>query len=348
MILKTNKYPTKEMIFRVSPLTIWLSSLFMGIIASLPRVFQFGTFFTEVLVDSAIAFLFSIFVWYYNVFNLPKYSKNRSDNRFFKIKLFQSLLLGVVVIFLLVGLRHLLFPTYELASMVVMNEFRGILINLTICMFIYILYQSYQTRLIIVELQKVKSDHLEAKYELLKQQVNPHFLFNSLSTLKSMIEIGEKHTTDFIVHLSDFYRFSLENRKQDVIMLSEELKILHAYIFLLKARFEDGIQLIIELSNEAKQSQIPPFTLQLLVENCIKHNVISLDKPLIIKLYVEDDFLVMKNKIQPKKVPEVSTGMGLENINDRYLLIAQKKIVIVKDNNFFKVKLPIIYEYTHY
>lgn len=348
MIPKTDKNHTKEMIFKVSSLTIWLSSLFMGILASLPRVFQPGTLFIEVWVDSAIAFLFSLFVWYYNIYNLPKYSKHRLDNRFFKIKLLQSLLLGVVVIVVLVALRHLLYPTYDFASMVVMNEFRGILISLTICMFIYILYQSYQTRLIVVELQKVKSDHLEAKYELLKQQVNPHFLFNSLSTLKSMIEIGEKHTTDFIIHLSDFYRFSLENRKRDVIPLMEELKILHAYIFLLKARFEDGIQLIIELSNEIKQSQIPPFTLQLLVENCIKHNVISLDKPLIIKLYVEDDFLVMENKTQLKKVPEVSTGMGLENINDRYLLITNKKIEIVKENNYFKVKLPIIYEYTHY
>jgi LytS/YehU family sensor histidine kinase len=163
-----------------------------------------------------------------------------------------------------------------------------------------------------------------------------------------MIEIGEKHTTDFIIHLSDFYRFSLENRKQDVIPLMEELKILHAYMFLLKARFEDGIHLIIELSDEVTQSQIPPFTLQLLVENCIKHNVISLDKPLSIKLYVEDDFLVIENVIQLKKIQEISTGMGLENINERYLHLIQKKIRIVKDNNSFKVKLPVIYEYTHY
>ncbi|MEO7314490.1 MAG: histidine kinase [Ginsengibacter sp.] len=348
MILKTDAYPSKEMLFSVPPLTIWLSSLFMGILASLPKILQPDTHFSELLVDSILAFLFSLFVWYYNIFNLPKYSKNKSDKRFFKIKLVQSLLLGIVFIIVLVGVHHLLFPNYDFLSMALMNEFRGILINLTICMFLYILYQSYQTRLIVVELQKVRSDHLEAKYELLKQQVNPHFLFNSLSTLKSMIEIGEKHTTDFIIHLSDFYRFSLENRKQDVIPLMEELKILHAYMFLLKARFEDGIHLIIELSDEVTQSQIPPFTLQLLVENCIKHNVISLDKPLSIKLYVEDDFLVIENVIQLKKIQEISTGMGLENINERYLHLIQKKIRIVKDNNSFKVKLPVIYEYTHY
>ena len=348
MILKTNKYPRKEVLFRVSPLIIWLSSFFMGIMASLPRILQQDTLFSELLVESAMAILFSLFVWYYNIYNLPKYSKHKLVNRFFEIKLLQSLLLGFVFIILLVGWHHFIFPDYDFKSMAIMFEFRGVLINLTICMFLYLLYQSYQTRLIVIELQKVESDHLEAEYELLKQQVNPHFLFNSLSTLKSMIEIGEEHTTDFIIHLSDFYRFSLENRKQDVIPLREELKILHAYIFLLKARFEEGIQLIIELSNEVTQSQIPPFTLQLLVENCIKHNVISLDRPLIIKLYVEEDFLVMENKIQLKKIPEVSTGIGLENINERYLHLIQKKIMIVKDNNSFKVKLPIIYEYTHH
>src|SRR5690606_10793318 len=118
-----------------------------------------------------------------------------------------------------------------------------------------------------IALERSKMDNLAAQYELLRQQVNPHFLFNSLNTLKYMVESGDKHSVDFILKLSDFYRFSLESRKSDLIELSEELKILESYIFLLKARFEDGMEISIDLPGTRAGTQIPPFTLQLLVEN---------------------------------------------------------------------------------
>ncbi|WP_291042687.1 sensor histidine kinase [Dyadobacter sp. 50-39] len=212
-------------------------------------------------------------------------------------------------------------------------------------MFLHLLYQSYQTQLIGMELERVKSDQLGAQYELLKQQVNPHFLFNSLNTLKSMVEIGDPHSVDFILKLSDFYRFTLENRKQDVIPLSEELSILHAYMFLLKARFEDGIDLSDEIDITSVPIFIPPFTLQLLVENCIKHNVVSFEHPLKIRLYIKRDKLIIENKLQLKKTAQISTAMGLENINQRYLHLAQNQIEVEKSQHLFTVKLPLIYEY---
>lgn len=223
-----------------------------------------------------------------------------------------------------------------------MYEFRGILINLTIYVFLFLLYQSFHTQLISIELERTKSDHVSAKFDLLKQQVNPHFLFNSLNTLKSMVDIHDLNASEFILKLSDFYRFTLENRDNDLITVNEELQILEAYLFLLKARFEDGIETIIDLSLDTRGGAIPPFTLQLLAENCIKHNVISLEMPLQIKLYADSQFIVMENNLQSKLQPEPSTGMGLENINQRYLHLTQNPIIVEKHPNHFKVKLPVV------
>ncbi|BDU26181.1 hypothetical protein FLGSB24_29250 [Flavobacterium sp. GSB-24] len=195
-----------------------------------------------------------------------------------------------------------------------------------------------------LELERTHAVNLGAQYELLKQQVNPHFLFNSLNTLKSMVEIQDPQSADFILKLSDFYRFTLESRKLDLIPLKEELQILDSYVFLLKARFEDGFVLINEVDQKQYESVVPPFTVQLLIENCIKHNVVSLEKPLRIKLYSEDDFLVIENPIQLKR-GVLSTGVGLDNINNRLMHLVHKEIQIDKTETIFKVKIPMIYDY---
>lgn len=341
MIFK--KQITSSSIFTVSSRIIWFSALFMGILASIPKILQLRITFIELAVDCTIAFMYTLFVWYYNLYQLPKYSGQQVTSRFFNRRLVISLFIGTALMVLLVAIHHLLFPYYQFRSMMLMYEFRGVLINLTIYMFLFLLYQSYMTQLIGVELERMKANHLVAQFELLKQQVNPHFLFNSLSTLKSMVEIGDLNAVDFILKLSDFYRFSLENRKQDIILLSAEINILNAYMFLLKARFEEGIMLEYNLDSETLASHIPPFTLQLLVENCIKHNVVSLGKPLLIWLYTTNNSLIIENKLQSKKNPELSTAIGLENINERYLHLTGKKVVIENDGSTFKVKLPLIY-----
>jgi LytS/YehU family sensor histidine kinase len=163
-----------------------------------------------------------------------------------------------------------------------------------------------------------------------------------------MVESQDEHTVEFVLKLSDFYRFTLESRKLNLIKVSEELKILESYVYLLKARFEEGIDLSITIDPQVHQTYIPPFTLQLLVENCIKHNVVSLERPLQVKIYSEGDYIVVENQIQLKRTPEASTGMGLENINQRYTHMLDKKIIINPTEQFFTVKLPVIHENSHY
>jgi two-component system LytT family sensor kinase len=335
-------------IFKVSNRVIWLSSLFMGILASIPKILQLHITLFELGVDAVIAVVFSLFVWYYNLYSLPKYAGRANQAVFVNRRLLRSLLLGVLLMVFLVFVQHLLFPAYNFPLMAMMYQFRGILINCTIYLFLHLLYQNHQTQLIGMELERTKADNLGAQFELLKQQVNPHFLFNSLSTLKAMIEIEDEHAADFTQKLSDFYRFTLENRKEDLILLSEELHILEAYLFLLTARFEEGISLEVTIPAPIQQSLIPPFTLQLLVENCIKHNVVSLEQPLQIRIFVEGEALCIANKLQLKKNPEQSTQLGLENINERYIHLLDKKIAVSSTATFFTVKLPLIYADTDY
>ncbi len=338
----------KKKTFKISHKIIWLSSLFLGILISVPKIAEKHFNPYEAIVNSTITFLFALFIWYYNIRTLPAYtSKDVSSGLSIK-RLIKSLLVGIVVMFILASLQQYLLSHLDFGPVMLMIEIRGILVNLTFYMFLHLVYQGYQNQQVGVELERTKSDNLSAQYELLKQQVNPHFLFNSLNTLKYMVESRDPHAIDFILKLSDFYRYSLENRKQDLIKVVEELQILHAYLFLLKARFEEGLDLSVNINDQHLKSFIPPFTLQLLVENCIKHNVVSVDRPLTVCLYSDKDCIVIENIVQPKRTPESSTGMGLENINERYLHLINKEIRIQKTEKAFTIKLPIIHESSHH
>ena len=334
--------------FKVSNKIIWLSSFFLGVLTSVPKIAErhFNPF--EAIVNAVITFLFAVFIWYYNILTLPAYTSRDVANGFSVMRLIKSLVVGMVVMFVLACLQQILISYLSFGPTMLMIEVRGILISLTFYMFIHLLYQNYHNQQVSIALERSKMDNLAAQYELLRQQVNPHFLFNSLNTLKYMVESSDKHTVDFILKLSDFYRYTLESRKLDLIRLSEELDILNAYVFLLKARFEEGIDLSITVDEAHHTSLIPPFTLQLLVENCIKHNVVSLEHPLQIRIYSEGDCIVVENRVQLKRTPESSMGMGLENINQRYIHLLDKKIDIRASETLFTIKLPVIHANNHH
>jgi two-component system LytT family sensor kinase len=334
--------------FKVSPWLIWSSSLAIGLLSSVPKIAELHIKPEEALVNSLITFLFAIFVWYLNIYMLPKTYKRNDSKGVSILRLLWNLIVGIGVMLALSYLQQLLLPYLEFGPAMLMFEVRGVFINLIFYMFLQILYQSHYNQQVGVAFERSKSINLGAQYELLKQQINPHFLFNSLNTLKSMVETNDEHSVEFILKLSDFYRFTLESRKLDLIRLGEELQIVNAYMFLLKSRFEAGIDLTIDVEEKYMNSLIPPFTLQLLIENCVKHNVVSLDKPLLIKIYSEHDFIVIENGIRLKTNSEASTGIGLENINQRYIHLANKKIEITDANDTFAIKLPLIYEHSNH
>ncbi|WP_374464201.1 sensor histidine kinase [Chryseobacterium sp.] len=299
----------------------------------------------KIKISPAITAAFSIIMWYINIYMLNR-TKRRQHISYSRLMV--VLAFGMVIMFGLAWIQQLILSHINFGPVMLMVEVRGILINLVCYMFLTLLQNNYTGQQIQLELEKVKSDNLGAQYELLKQQINPHFLFNSLNTLKLMAETHDEETVDFIVKLSDFYRFTLESRKLDLISVQEEMKIVDAYLFLQKARFGEGIRFTNELGKEINTTLIPPFTLQLLVENCIKHNIVSQSKPLHIKIYSTDNQIVIENPIQRKMNTEDSLGVGLDNIKMRYKHLLEKDIVIHSNEQTFQIKLPLIHEYNHY
>jgi len=332
---------------KISQAVIWISSIFLGALSSVPQLASHTFDWKEALVNSAITAAFSIIMWYLNIYMLNRNSGKKRQQISYK-RLMIVLAFGMVIMFGLAWIQQLILSHINFGPAMLMVEVRGILINLVCYMFLTLLQNNYTGQQVQLELEKVKSDNLGAQFELLKQQINPHFLFNSLNTLKSMAETNDSETVDFIMKLSDFYRFTLESRKLDLITVQEEMKIIDSYIFLQKARFGEGITLTNELDNEVLKTLIPPFTLQLLVENCIKHNVVSQSKPLHIKIYTSENRIVIENPIQKKMTTEDSLGIGLDNVKLRYKHLLEQEIQINSDEKIFQIKLPLIHEYHHH
>ena len=187
----------------------------------------------------------------------------------------------------------------------------------------------------------IQKERVESQLEVLKSQINPHFLFNSFNTLITLIEDEPEAATEYVEKLSDFYRSLLQYREKDLIPLQEELELLRNFSFLLKKRFGENIQVRIPNIN-GKVAFIPPLTLQMIVENAIKHNIISKKKPLRISLEVIDDEIFITNNLQEKITKEKSTHFGLQSIQSRYDLLDKKEIKIEKTEKEFKVTIPIL------
>lgn len=195
----------------------------------------------------------------------------------------------------------------------------------------------------IIEKEQIKQDHIQSQLEGLKSQVNPHFLFNSLNTLTYIIPEAPDKAVQFVQKLSKVYRYILEIREKKLIPLSEELEFLKAYVFLLKERFGDNLQIDIRLDPMYNQDQIVPLALQILFENAIKHNIISARKPLKIEVFVnEEGHLCVCNNLQKKKQTMNSTRLGLQNIKNRYAFFTDKEVKIIEEEQYFKVCLPLI------
>jgi two-component system, LytTR family, sensor kinase len=192
------------------------------------------------------------------------------------------------------------------------------------------------------EAEKLKRETLSAQLNALRTQVNPHFLFNNLNTLSSLIPENPKHAVDFVQQLSKVYRHILEVKDEKTILVKDELEVLNAYTFLLKTRFDKNLAVSINIPAEKMQKKIVPLSLQILMENVIKHNIVSADKPLQINVFTENGSLVMTNNLQRKNQINESTGIGLDNIRNRYKLISEKPVKVEESLHNFTVSIPLI------
>lgn len=187
---------------------------------------------------------------------------------------------------------------------------------------------------------RMEKDSIEARYEALKTQINPHFLFNSLNGLSNMVA-DNKEATAYIANLSDFLRYILASRDRELVLLREELDILNKYIRIQESRFGDNLKTELRIAESFYHYSVPPLVLQMLYENCIKHNIITADKPLKIAIFTEGEYIVVTNNYQPKEL-NTTIGQGLKNIVERYRYFTSNEVKIEMNKRQFTIKIPLL------
>ncbi len=208
--------------------------------------------------------------------------------------------------------------------------------------FAYLLILIRKSRDTELEITKLKQERTNAELASLKEQISPHFFFNTLNSLSSIIRTGKKsESLDYVENMSQVYRYTLDSGMNDLVSISEELEFIKAYSDMLQKRFGNNFQIIINIDEDKRRGKIPPMALQTLIENVIKHNNLSAKEPIVLKIDYKEDFIIVENNIIRKESGE-SFGLGLANLNKRYQMLANAEIEINKTEEIFRVKLPII------
>lgn len=272
-----------------------------------------------------------------------KYSWLSNPNQRIFVQFVLSLIFSAVTLFLLMNLMHFTkFNEIRLFNRAIRQMFVPAIIITFLCLVIYISGQFLKAwKQSLLEVEKHKTESANAQLQNLKNQLNPHFLFNNLSVLSSLVYQNQDKAVDFINELSKVYRYILDNKNTELVTLQQELDFLGHYIYLLKIRFGENIIFNIQIE-ETQNSFLPPMCLQMLVENTIQHNETSQAKSLEVNIYTEKNRLFITNPIQPRSDKTESSHIGLKNIQIRYSFFTEEKVEINKNDSLFSVSLPLI------
>lgn len=303
---------------------------------------------SEAVLSWSVGLLFTIIDWFINraimIFLRKKYPAFRDDAK--RITLFFIAVVCTVVLVDFIG-TSLLTLLPGVSALNYQARLKVLLSIVTLTIMIMAIYEAiyYNIRLkkSVREEEQSKRIIIQAQLDALQNQAQPHFFFNTLNTLRDIIDQNSKEEAkEFVDKLSDIYRFLLEAGNDNLIPLKNELRFAKAYIHIQSERFGDNLRLNWDIPEASQGALIVPMSLQLLLENAIKHNVISRAKPLVIEVSVLDNQLVVSNKIAPKSTQLPSTKVGLANIEKRYALISDKSVTVKNDGDLFTVSLPLL------
>ncbi|MGI9552383.1 MAG: 2TM domain-containing protein, partial [Aurantibacter sp.] len=295
------------------------------------------------IIFSVIIYLGNVYAW--------RYCDQRFGSDFHSVKrlglgFLTNFLVSIVAIFISRFILEVGFNNTGIMEFLVNEKPGDYYVSLIIAMVIVAIFYAFyyykhwqETK---VKEQKIIAGTASAKFDALKNQLDPHFLFNSLNVLTSLIEEDPNQAQKFTTSLSKVYRYVLEQKNKDLVSVDEELQFAKTYVRLLKMRFENSIVFDIPEASLDPEAKIVPLSLQLLLENAVKHNVVTPDKPLRIKVYEEDGMLVVSNNLQEKQVVKKSSGVGLQNIRQRYGILTDRQVAINKNTTDFNVRLPIL------
>ena len=282
-----------------------------------------------------------LFIYLDSIFEVERFTKRRII-----IGFLGSFLISVVVIFLLRIIEDVIIEGESFDAFLQNETLANYLVTIIITFFVtlafhaFYFYKAYQENK--VKEQKIIAGTASAQFESLKNQIDPHFLFNSLNVLSSLIEENPESAQKFTTSLSKVYRYVLEQKDKELVSVAEELKFAKTYMNLLKMRFENSITFEIPEGFDNEEAKVVPLSLQLLLENCIKHNIVSEAKPLHVKISIENNQLVVTNNLQKKEVLSDRKGVGLQNIVNRYAILTKRTVLVEENEQEFKIFLPIL------
>jgi len=334
-------------------LTLWLS-LSISILVHFSRIFdetishsssQSSTiyFLGNILSEILITFLICFLLFLINCYILKPFQPSRRHKTVtIAIALLVSFTIVLILSHFLFQFKGMIFPRVDADRHESTFVFKDFFVALVVIISVYVIkviYQNQQNRL---EIQALKIENLQSQFDALKNQVSPHFLFNSLNSLKTLIRETPEVAQEYLNHLSSVLRYTLQANENKLVSLNDELQFVESYFFLIKLRFNKNITLVQNINNKLMNYKVPPLALQTLIENAIKHNEISKRNSLEISVSTTDDTLVVKNNINKKYSPEPGTGIGLVNLSNQYRILAGKEILIKNDENNFVVEIPLL------
>ncbi|MBO9613561.1 MAG: sensor histidine kinase [Dyadobacter sp.] len=301
-------------------------------------------FFLSVLFSTLLTLTFwegnrCIIIWMRRIF--PEYSQTGR-------RVAAEAVLAVGYVFLVSLVLDVLYykPVYHVSVLAI--SFR---ISIIPTVIVYLVYEAVYFfdawKMNVRKTEALMRENVQSQLEVLKNQLDPHFLFNSMNTLAALIDDENTAAQDYLERLSDVYRYVLVSRNKNTVLLSEEIAFVDAYVYLNKIRFRENLQVEKRLSTAALARHITPLSLQMLIENAIKHNAASRENPLHIVVREEgDEYLVVENNISEKTILEKSTRVGLQNIINRYSLLTDREVKVTRDEARFVVKIPLLGQLT--
>ncbi len=319
----------------------WIS-LFQELQFDLEKFVPEGKAHTRLLYMAIAIFLVSLFLFQYNFHWKDKLFRIKKDWLKVSLDLASNILLVLIFTVLLFGITSRLFQLEPRRVYLTLYLFRHLGADFVVMIVVYVYNLVIKSRSDKIHILTLNKEKVETELAMLKSQIDPHFLFNALNSLTGLIRTNSREAIKFVNSLSETFRYTLDNQKQKAVTLREELRFLDSYLFMMKVRFGDALRVKTEVKDVHLDKRLPQFALQLLVENAVKHNLVSQSKPLNVSIVSNDQKLIVQNDLQLRTQVTKRYGIGLANLSKRYDLIAGDNIEIERNEHYFQVKLPLL------
>ncbi len=336
-------------IFKASIVGICIFAVFL-ILGYFSGAFNNGINYDELWQEFYTTLMYTVIIYMANaylfIYLLKRFDKNIFGPKSFPFSIVGTVSVSVLALFFSRFLHRVVLEGMPAQEFWAKQSLRYYWVSMVIAIVVAVVfyaffYYKYRQESKVKE-QKIIAGTASAKFDALKNQLDPHFLFNSLNVLTSLIEENPQQAQKFTTALSKVYRYVLEQKNKDLVSVDEELQFAKTYVHLLKMRFESSIVFDIPETSENPEAKIVPLSLQLLLENAVKHNIVTATKPLHIKVFEQNGGLVVQNYLQEKQTVKKSSGVGLRNIRQRYGILTDKTVEIEKTDSIFSVRLPIL------